>query len=334
MQDSYRKENETEENNRISRYTVIDKLGKGGSGKVLLVRDTNTKQYYAMKIIHDIEVAEKEAEILRMVDYAGIPKLHDYFTLKRNAYLVMEYVKGRTLEELNRDEGEKNVRIRIAVKIAEILSYLHTLPTPVIHGDLKPENIIISEQGEVKLIDFGSAHLLTKTPEKIHSTIGCAAPEMMNGKSGLQGDVYAFGMIFARIMTGKDLDFTGKDKAFLMRMGLNYSEASIVERCLNAKERKRYPSGKEVLGELLKCDRKERFRESLERVMCFICTDIGGILALYGLLSYFIMGYYKGKYFLSSGCLLLLIHLIGTSADRVAGVKEFKVTSSVFLADR
>ena len=81
MQDSYRKENETEENNRISKYTVIDKHGKGGSGKVLLVRDTNTKQYYAMKIIHDIEVAEKEAEILRMVDYAGIPKLHDYFTL-------------------------------------------------------------------------------------------------------------------------------------------------------------------------------------------------------------------------------------------------------------
>ena len=90
----------------------------------------------------------------------------------------------------------------------------------------------------------------------------------------------------------------------------------------------------EVLGELLKCDRKERFRARLEGLMCFICTDIGGILALYGLLSYFIMGYYKGKYFLFSGCLLLLIHLIGTSVDRVAGVKEFKVISSVFLADR
>ena len=334
MQDSYRKENETEENNRISRYTVIDTLGKGGNAKVLLVRDTNTEQYYAMKIIHDKKVAEKEAEFLRMLDHPGIPKLHDFFTFEGNAYLVMEYVKGRTLDELNRDEGEKNVRMQIAVKIANILNYLHSLPTPMVHGDIKPENIIISEQGEVKLIDFGSAHFLTKTPERIHSTPGFAAPEMLNGKSGLQGDVYGFGMVFARIMSGKDLDFAGKDKAFLMRMGLNYSVASIVERCLNAKERKRYPSGKEVLGELFKCDRKERIRARLERVTCFICTDLGGILALYGLLSYFIMGHYKGKFFLLAGCLLLLIHLIGTSADRVAGVKEFKVISSVFLAEK
>ncbi|MCR4813460.1 MAG: serine/threonine protein kinase [Lachnospiraceae bacterium] len=358
MIEGFRKENIIGKGDQISKYMKAGVLGKGRNGEVLLVFDTNTEQYYAMKRFHDRKEAEKEAEILKKSDHPGIPKLHDFFIQEEEAYLVTEYVKGITLEKIlsyghtglredDYDYGgmcfvpersgllEKDGdRFRTAVKIAEILSCLHSLPTPVVHGDIKPENIIITEQNEVKLIDFGSAHLLSETPERILSTRGYAAPEMRDGRSGLQGDVYAFGMVFAHLMSGKDFDFSGKDRAFLMRMGLSFSEASIAERCLNARERKRYPSGREVLAGLLRCDRKEKIRAGIESLTGFICVDIGGVLAMYGLLSFFVMGHYKGKFLLLSGCFLLLIRLIASSADRRTGGKDFFVISSIFLADR
>ncbi|MBR4580716.1 MAG: protein kinase, partial [Lachnospiraceae bacterium] len=264
-----------------------------------------------------------------------------------DAYLVTEYVKGKTIDELQREGSyrdgltyditagtcKQGGSFEVAVKLAEILCYIHTFPTPLVHGDLKPENIILTKSGEVKLIDFGSAHFLGEEPETIRSTPGFAAPEMEKGRSGLRSDVYAFGMIYAQLMSGKRLDFAGKNTAFLMRMGLNKSEAKVVQCCLNVRESQRYPSGKEVLKALKACDSKERIRCVIKQWKSFICTDVGGVLVFLGLMIFYLLNQYRGKYLILAGCILLLIQLISSSRKRISGDGEYTVLSSVFLAE-
>ena len=323
---------------QISKYIILDRIGQGAGGEVFLVCDGNTEIYYALKRFSDRKSAEEEMEILKMLNHPGIPKVHDFFTLESESFLVMDYEEGVTLADYIFSQNPPNVSKKdlflICLKIAEILSYLHTLPVPVVHGDLKPENIIYTKNGEVKLIDFGSAHPLTNIPKKIFSTPGYAAPEMGEGRSSLKSDVYAFGNVFAQIMSGRDLDFAGKSRAVLMRFGLSHVEAKLAAKCLNPNETARFASGKDILRALNACGKREKISRIMNYGKSFICTDIGGILAFFGLFMYFLQGFYRGKYLILAGCILLLTELISVSAQRVAGNGEIRIVSSVFLAER
>lgn len=141
---------------------LLDLLGKGGTGEVYLAEDLILRKKWAVKKADQYaEVLRHEADILKRLEYPLIPGIIDFFEEEENLYLVMDYLEGDNLGQmLKRGERftEKEV-LRIGFQIAEILHYLHTRTPPVLYRDMKPDNILLMDDGKVYLIDFGMSYI-------------------------------------------------------------------------------------------------------------------------------------------------------------------------------
>ena len=207
------------------RYQVQHLLGQGGMGAVYQVLDTRLGgKLLAMKEMSDAALtdpAEKaaaitafrqEAELLGKLDHPNIPKVSDFFTEGGKHYIIMEFVQGETLEDRLARQGtpcsEQEVRAW-ARQLSEVLAYLHSQNPPVIFRDLKPSNIMITPQGQVKLIDFGIARLFKpgKTGDTQQmGTPGYAPPEQYGPgqQSDARSDIYSLGVVLHEALTRHD----------------------------------------------------------------------------------------------------------------------------------
>ncbi len=154
-----------------------------------------------------LENIQKEATLWRKLRHPNIARLIDFFVEDQRAYLVLEHVSGQTLKERVNQGGpmkEQDV-VELAIKMCDILGYLHRRQPPVIHRDFTPDNLIMDNSGVVKLIDFNVAQQLeaqtTKTVVGKHSYI---PPEQFRGKAVPQSDIYSLGATLAYLLTGKD----------------------------------------------------------------------------------------------------------------------------------
>lgn len=210
-----------QENEIIRGYRVIKTLGTGGMGKVYLVEKDNYS--YALKEIMSFENSQEkklamktfkqEIKVLKSINHPAFPAEYDYFQDKNKIYILMEYVKGKSMEELiskaEKPFCEYDV-LRWSLQLCEVLFYLHTLkPQPVIYRDLKPSNIIITDENMVRLVDFGVARYYD--PRKNSDTIrlgtpGYAAPEQCKkeGQSTPRTDIYALGVLLHQLLTLQD----------------------------------------------------------------------------------------------------------------------------------
>lgn len=207
------------------RYRIIRRIGKGGMGAVYLAEDMRLGQsHWAIKEMSDahldpsarlraVAAFEQEANLMAtMLNHPNIPRVIDYFSENGKKYLVMAYVDGETLEErLNRNQGrplpEREV-MSWAIQLCQVLTYLHTLPQPIIFRDIKPANIMVDGKGQIKLIDFGIARLFkpgqTKDTIRIGSP-GYAPPEQYGkGQTDGRSDIYALGATLHQLLTGQD----------------------------------------------------------------------------------------------------------------------------------
>ena len=207
------------------RYRVQHLLGQGGMGVVYQVLDTRLGgKLLAMKEMSDAALtdpAEKaaaiaafrqEAELLAKLDHANIPKVSDFFTEGGKHYIIMEFVQGETLEARLARQGtpcsEPEVRLW-ATQLCDVLAYLHSQNPPVIFRDLKPSNIMITPQGQVKLIDFGIARLFKpgKTGDTQQmGTRGYAPPEQygQGQQTDARSDIYSLGVMLHEALTRHD----------------------------------------------------------------------------------------------------------------------------------
>src|SRR5713226_1138116 len=152
------------------RYRIEKLLGKGGFGAVYLVSDRRIKQHmFALKELiepsgQDHERLIFECEILKRLDHPALPRVYhvfEYEKLKR-VYLLMEYIKGKNLEDLRKEQPRKRFPLLISLTIlnpiADALIYLHQQEPPIVHRDIKPNNIIVPfDSSEAVLVDFGTA---------------------------------------------------------------------------------------------------------------------------------------------------------------------------------
>ena len=204
------------------RYQIEGVLGIGGMGAVYLARDnrfTVVKHVAVKEIIAHVrddalretlvKNFEREANLLATVNHAAIPKIHDYFTIGKRSYLVMQFIQGQDLENImDRTEGLMPVKQIViwGIELCDVLHYLHTRdPEPIVFRDIKPSNIMISPDNHVVLVDFGIAKEFEAGQKgTMIGTEGYSPPEQYRGEASPQVDIYALGATLHHLLTGID----------------------------------------------------------------------------------------------------------------------------------
>ncbi len=186
------------------RYCVMERIGQGGGGSIYLARDMELGIFRAVKEIS--VVRKREAKLMRHLEHPAIPKIVDYVEEKEFCYLIMEYIQGQSLGEILKDGGDFSIEdtLRFGSEIAKVLEYLHGRKPAVCYGDLKPDNLMLSESGHLYLVDMGSAMPDYGNGGRIcEGTRGYAAPEQYQGRLCPASDVYALGKTL-RVLCGKN----------------------------------------------------------------------------------------------------------------------------------
>ncbi len=192
------------------RYRFVKKLGEGVFGCTYLAFDRKLSKYWAIKEWKECgdEWAEnqfwEELRVLKDLDSACFPRIVEAFREEGRCLLVMDWIKGRTLEEILREDGAFAWReaVSCTLGLCRALSLLHGQEPPLLHLDLKPANIMVTAEG-TRLIDFGSAMregeegMLTGTP-------GYASPEQLRAESvDVRSDIYSLGAVCRTMLTGR-----------------------------------------------------------------------------------------------------------------------------------
>ena len=201
-----------------NRYVVQRTLALGGFGATYLVTDRQEKgQNMVLKelilaLAHPqaVQAFEREAEVLEGLVHERIPRCLGFFEEKDRCYLVQEYVSGKNLRQYLEELGpfEEEAVIAILIPVLETLEFLHHLPQPVIHRDIKPDNIMRTGDGRVFLVDFGAVKAVvqgavpSRTSTNIY-TAGYAPPEQTHGARVFpSSDIYALGATAIHLLTG------------------------------------------------------------------------------------------------------------------------------------
>lgn len=272
------------------KYRVEGLLGEGGFGNVYKVLDEHIQKNYAMKIQNVNKQSDgiNEIEVLQKLEYPGLPELHDVFMEGEELYIVMELVQGVTLEEYIRVRGQLSVKetIWICRQLCAILSYLHSRALPVIHGDLKPQNIMVN-QDKVSLIDFGCAYLQYSEQGIFYGTPEYAAPEVVKGELSTRSDVYSFGKVMLYMLTGRRgvLFDENSLKSGLKAYGVPGKLKRLLLKCLKEQPELRYPGGKELEAALAQTGSNARHLPGMvSTCIATVLRVLGAVFILYSLI--------------------------------------------------
>jgi serine/threonine protein kinase len=277
---------------KLAHYEILEPLGKGGTGKVYLAQDTRLNRRVALKVLKrdvasdsDMLLAfRREAQALASLDHPGVVTVYSVEEDQGIRFLTMEYIAGQTLRKLLPREGMRLDRFfDIAIPLTDALAAAHA--QGIIHRDLKPRNVMVADDGRIKVVDFGLAKLRAtdgKGGEKetatlfrkgeIRGTIPYLSPEQILGEPcGPSSDVFSLGTTFYMMLTG-GRPFGGRNAMAIIseivrvapepirehRPDLPRPLVNLVERCHAKNPKARYPSAAEVRDEL------KAIRESLE----------------------------------------------------------------------
>lgn len=232
----------------VSHYRIVGKLGSGGMGVVYEAEDTRLGRRVALKLLPDdvacdpqaLERFRREARAASALNHPNICTVHDVGEHQGRPFIVMERVEGRTLSE---SEGGRPLPIAMVLdfgtQIAGALEALHE--RGIVHRDLKSTNVLVTESGQAKVMDFGLAKLarldaygpdskfataiqpqesITGTGIAV-GTVVCMSPEQARGeKADGRSDLFSLGVVLYEMTTGK-LPFSGKTAAVVFEAILN-----------------------------------------------------------------------------------------------------------------
>lgn len=224
------------------RYRILEKIGSGGMADVYLAEDVLLNRKVAVKVMHEnlasdeifVRRFKREAQAAARLNHPNIVSVYDWGSEDSTYFIVMEYITGKTLKALIKEKGLLPVDfgLEVATQIASALSFAHR--HEVIHRDIKPHNIIITEDGLVKVTDFGIARAKSSSVTDTGTIMGSVhylSPEQAQGLPATElSDIYSFGVLMYEMFTGS-LPFEG-DSAVSIAMK-HASEEAVKPSSLN-----------------------------------------------------------------------------------------------------
>ena len=205
-----------------NRYEILEKLGCGGMAVVYKAKDTLLGRLVAVKVLHEqfsqdetfVQRFRREAQAGARLSHPNIVSIFDVGCHEDDHYLVMEYVEGTNLKDIIKENApfEENQVLRMGIELCEALEHAHE--NGLIHCDIKPHNILITDKGKVKVTDFGIARACTSdTITFAGSMVGSVhyfSPEQARGgKADVQSDIYSASVVLYEMATG-ELPFTAE----------------------------------------------------------------------------------------------------------------------------
>jgi len=207
----------------LSHYRIVSKIGEGGMGEVWLAEDTRLGRKVALKLLpaqftEDSERVRRftqEAKAASALNHPNIISVYDIGESESGRFIVMEFVAGRTLRTVIAKDNSLETFFTLSAQMAKALSAAHAVG--ITHRDIKPDNIMVRDDGYVKMLDFGLARLLPTTasdpeamtlaqqttPGTVMGTLAYMSPEQASGQTvGSASDVFALGIVFYELATG------------------------------------------------------------------------------------------------------------------------------------
>ncbi len=204
------------------RYRIVKLIGEGGFGAVY---QANDERFQATRVVAIKEMSDtnlstserekalvdfrREANLLVPLNHPNLPQVSDFFEEGTKAYLVMEFIEGKTLEQALDDAGrplDEALVMDWALQLCSVLQYLHNRQPPIIFRDMKPSNVMVTRDNQLKLIDFGIARIFKTSATKDTTLLGSQgyAPleQYGRGQSDTRSDIYALGATLYHLLTG------------------------------------------------------------------------------------------------------------------------------------
>lgn len=248
------------------KYEILTEIGHGGMSVVYLAMDTHLNKQWAVKEIKKrgksktdeivVNSLLAEANLMKKLDHPALPRIVDIIDNGITIFVVMDYIEGESLDKILKIYGPQPEELVIgwAKQLCDALSYLHSQKPPIIYRDMKPANVMLKPEGNIKIIDFGIAREYKEqslSDTTVLGTKGYAPPEQYSGQTDARSDIYALGMTMHHLLTGID---PRKGEAYVpVRVyNPNLSEGIelIIDKCVQPASEKRYQSCSDLLYDL------------------------------------------------------------------------------------
>lgn len=315
-------------NKNIGSYLVEEKIGEGGMGDVYSAVDTRLNRRVALKFLSESLENDKtahrqlmrEAQAAAALEHPNICAVHGFEEIDGYNFIVMQFIEGKTLDEAMKDRELSGAEFKsIAGQIASAIAFAHS--HNIIHRDLKPGNIMLTNDGQIKILDFGLAKVLqkksgltTEADGKSHfsqnglviGTVAYMSPEQLRGERiDYRSDIFSLGIVFYELLT-KENPFKRNSQAETIAAILNADASQIADsmkhsaavtahisnligKCLEREQNSRYQSAAEVLLELEGEKDKLPYFKRIKKIPRFLVNLIVVGLMLLAVFNVFII---------------------------------------------
>lgn len=262
----------------IRQYQVLRILGRGGMGTTYLVWNPSIimpagQVQSGLQVLKEMnadmaripkaqELFEREANTLKTLNHAGIPRFYDFFIEDGKKYLVMELLHGKDMEKRVRSQGpiSQEQAVTWMIQTCEVLEYLHNRQIPIIHRDIKPGNLLVENRSNrVIVLDFGAVKAVGMPSRTRIGAEGYSAPEQNQGRPTTQSDLYAIGPSLIYLLTGDSPIRYYKKQSLGYGFNLEKLYAAspelqkVIERVTAYRPGDRYQTARELAQALAKC---------------------------------------------------------------------------------
>lgn len=278
-------------NNEIfdNSYQVIKEIGRGGTGIIYLAFHLRLRKYVVLKRIctnfGDVAALRRETDILKNLHHPYLPQVYDFIVRDGEVYTVMDYIEGTDFEHLPVGVGNVNEKqaMRWFRQLAEVLDYLHTRRDMIIHSDIKPGNILLTQEGNICLIDFNISIGSNRMEKVLGYSANYASPEQMAMANAVinrvpcdfeldeRSDIYSAAATFYYYLTGQQPVTGALNPPLTKWIGLPYEPAfmTVIDKAMSFDREKRYRTAKKLLNALEHLKKQDvRYKKYLAIQVC------------------------------------------------------------------